>query len=458
MVVARGRASMRATGHVILLACALCALCASLACARAASASGASASASAMQTSDAAAAPPAQGVYEGCAPGTSPATLERCVRRLQEIAEGGFGVVLNYSAFYGAPDQVRAYAEAASALAIRLIWPLHHASLRREADVSGTFRSMAAACGCGSPRRLVPYMIDVVSSLPATWLYYVGDEVPVAERDAMLAVSRLVRAVDPTHERLIVQYGTGSELEPFADTADVLGLDHYPLLPGSGGAEDVAAAAAGAERIAAATGRTMAMVLQAFSWGPYYQPIAPRWPTVAEYTAMRDATLAVSAPRVVLWWAYYVIKRESEPERHWNELVAGAMAPAASPGERERPDASPDAPPGPVAPAPGAPSPAPAAAGPAAPAERVVVRALSAGVTQRIAVVRFALSSPSRVDITLRCGGRIAGRRAAHGGPGARRVRLWVMNHRGACRVTLAPEGGAARTVWAPVRVDSPQG
>lgn len=424
MVVTSGRAWMRAAGRFVLLACALLAC----AAARADAAAGA-------------AALPAQGVYEGCSPGTSPAPLELCVQRLQEIADAGFDVVLNYSALYGTPDQVRAYAQAAHARGVRLIWPLHHPRLRRQSDVSATFVSMAAACGCSAPHELVAYMVDVVRTQPATWMYYVGDEVPVAEHDAMKALSELVRTADPSHERLVVQYGTGSELAPFADAADVLAADHYPLWAGSGEAQDVAAAARGAQQVADGAGKPMAIVLQAFSWGPYYQPIAPRWPTVAEYTAMRDVALANSAPRFVLWWAYYVIKREAEPERHWQELVAGALAPWA----------------GPPALAPGATT--SGAATPTAvqrPEPEVVVGELRATVRRRVAAVRFALSSPARVRITVRCGGRPAGERATSGETEVRRVRVWMRRHRGPCRATVAPLGGRPRTV--PARSGRPGG
>lgn len=73
----------------------------------------------------------------------------------------------------------------------------------------------------------------------------------------MKAVSELVRTADPAHERLVVQYGTGSELAPFADTADVLAGDYYPLSPGGGSAQDVAAAR-GAQQVADGAGKPMA--------------------------------------------------------------------------------------------------------------------------------------------------------------------------------------------------------
>src|SRR4051812_20852378 len=73
-----------------------------------------------------AAALPPQGVYESCAPGTTAVELQPCVDRLRTIREAGFAIVLNYAAFYGSPEEVRAYAAAAARMGVRLIWPLHH--------------------------------------------------------------------------------------------------------------------------------------------------------------------------------------------------------------------------------------------------------------------------------------------------------------------------------------------
>ncbi len=395
--------------------------------------------------------PPPQGVYESCSPGSSAESLAPCVQRLREIRAGGFVVVLNIGALYATPEQARAYAAAAASLGIRLIWPLHHPRLRRNDDPSQSFPRMSAACGCTSTQGLVRYMVGVVKDLPATWMYYVGDEVPLAERDAAATLSALVRAADPLHDRFFVHYGSGANLAPFADTAEVLGGDHYPLFANGGAAADVWSAAAGTQRVADAVGKPMAMVLQAFSWGPNYQEAPARWPTVEEYRTMRDVTLASSRPRVVLWWAYYVIKREPDPELHWRQLVAGAMAPWRAP---------PDPAPAPVVPA--ADLPAPPAL-PALPAEPVVtpeigaaafapaprVRALWATVGHRVGHVRFALSDTARVGVRIQCAGRPVGARETTGGPRARTVRVRTAPHGGACRVTVAPDLGAAKTVAA---------
>ena len=264
-----------------------------------------------------AAALPPQGVYESCSPGRTESALRTCTARLREIRAGGFRVVLNYAGLYGTPSRVRGYARAASELGIRLIWPLHNPVLWRTKDLRPTYRNMAAACRCSSAKRLVPFMVRFVKDFRATWMYYVGDEVDAAEHDRMKAVSTLVRAADREHRRFFVHFGSGPNLTPCVDAAEVLGIDHYPLFADHGGAEEVATAAQGTQRVARQAGKPMAMVLQAFSWGPRFKPLAERWPTVSEYRTMRDAARTNSHPRVILWWAYYVIKREANAALHW---------------------------------------------------------------------------------------------------------------------------------------------
>jgi hypothetical protein len=335
----------------------------------------------------AAAAPlPPQGVYEGCAPGTAAAPMQACADRLQRIRAAGFTIVLNYSALYGSPAQVRAYGQAAERLGIRLIWPLHHRDLYSRPDVASTFKAMSSACGCSRPQDLIPFMVGVVRDLPATFMYYVGDETPRELHDPMAANSRLVAQADPSHPRFYVSMefsDFGANLEPFADDADVLAGDPYPV-GGSDRLEDVADATRAVQRIADAHGRQAAMVLQSFSWGPDFQARPERWPTPDEYRTMRDLALANGRPRFILWWAAYVIFRSSDAERRWADLVAGAWAsaPADAPPERaaaDRPSAG---------------------AGTAVP----VVRELSATRRRRVLHVRFALSAAAETRITARYG------------------------------------------------------
>ena len=345
---------------------------------------------------------PPQGVYEGCSPGTSAAEVQVCVERLRKVREAGFVIVLNYSALYGSPEQIRVYARAADALGIRLIWPLHHRDLYSKADVSGTFVTMARACGCSSPQQLIPFMVGVVKDSPATYMYYVGDETPLELHAGMAANSRLVAQADPAHQRFYVSMelsNFGANLRPFADDADVLAGDPYPI-GRTDRLADVADATRAVQRIADAHGRRAAMVLQSFSWGPDFAPTPERWPTRAQYRRMRDLALANGRPRFLLWWAAYVIFRAPEAERRWSDLVAGATAPVV-PG----------------------------------------VRKLSATTRGRKVRVRFALTFAATTAIRIRYRGRVA-RRRVRGRVSSRTVTLRLARPARRVRVRVTPVGG----------------
>jgi hypothetical protein len=385
--------------------------CAALAALAALAASAAPASAAGL---------PPQGVYEGCAPGTAPAELRGCVDRLRTIRAAGFTIVLNYSGLYGSPEQVREYAAAAGRLGIRLIWPLHHQNLYSRPDVSGTFPAMTRACGCTSPRELIPFMVGVVRDAPATFMYYVGDETPRDKHVAMAANSRLVAQSDPSHLRFYVsaeQAGFGANLEPFAGDADVLAGDTYPVGT-TNRLADVGDAARAVQRVADAHGRQAAMVLQAFSWGPDFAARPERWPTRAEYRAMRDAALTNGRPRFLLWWAAYVIFRSPDAGRHWADLAAAAMSPAPEP-------------PVPV------------------PSRRVgedrsavpAVRRASAVRRGRVVHVRFALTRAARTTVIARYGHKRR-RRTVTGTRRSRTVRLKVAPRGRRVSVRVRPAGG----------------
>jgi hypothetical protein len=367
---------------------------------------------------------PPQGVYEGCSPGTTGGEAQVCVERLRKIRAAGFVIVLNYSALYGSPEQVQNYARAANELGIRLIWPLHHRDLYSKPDVSSTFIAMSEACGCSSPAALIPFMIGVVRDLPATYMYYVGDETPLEMHDAMAANSRLVAQTDPTHPRFYVSMelsSFGANLRPFAEDADVLAGDTYPI-GASDRVEDVADATCAVQRIADAHLRPSAMVLQSFSWGPDFETLPERWPTSDEYRTMRDLALTNGRPRFILWWAAYVIFRSDQPDARWAALVNGAMAPA----------------PADLA----APPPAPAVARKARRPQRAPkVRRLSATRRGRVVKVRFALTAAAPTAIAARSG-RCLRERRVHGRVALRTVKVRLAPRASKVVLRVTPLGG----------------
>lgn len=270
---------------------------------------------------------PPQGIYEGC----SPAAGASCAERLARIGAAGFSHVLNYSAWYGSPAQVRAYADAAAALGLQLIWPLNHPAWRGLGRLDATYSSLTGArpaprgAAPAGAAELTAEAIELVAGHPATWGFYIGDELPVAEAGRVRALSATVRRLAPNRPQLYVSRPGTGRLQPFAQIADVAGADPYPI--GSGD-PPVHQAARSARAATAATGARTAMVLQAFSWSQYAPGARPvRYPTAGDLRAMRNAAVRHAHPSLILWYSYQDILRSDHPQRRWRDLVRAALRP-----------------------------------------------------------------------------------------------------------------------------------
>ena len=114
---------------------------------------------------------PPQGVYEQCAPAT-----QDCGARLQAIADAGFQYVLNYTAWYGSAEQVRQYADEAQAAGIKVIWPLNDHAWRDGTDLRSYYRYLGPDCPCSTNAQFKQWALGLVKDHPATWGFYVGDE------------------------------------------------------------------------------------------------------------------------------------------------------------------------------------------------------------------------------------------------------------------------------------------
>lgn len=280
---------------------------------------------------------PPQGLYEGCAPG---AAGDVCAAHLARISAAGFRYVLNYSAWYGSPEEVLAYADAAAALGLQLIWPLNHPAWRGLTGLVATYATLAES-GVSSDRapladaELLDSAIDLVASHPATWGFYIGDELPPAEAGLVAGLSATVRRLAPDKPQLYVARPGAAQLEPFAPFADVAGVDAYPV--GSGD-PPVRQAARGARAIATEAGVQTAMVLQAFAWSQYRpSALPPRYPNARSLRMMRDAAIRHADPSLILWYSYQDILRSDRPRQRWCELSRAAFSPiGAAAADRRR--------------------------------------------------------------------------------------------------------------------------
>jgi hypothetical protein len=251
------------------------------------------------------------------------------------MASAGFELVLNYNLLGGSAEQLVAYAQQAQTLGMKVIWPMNNPAFWNGTDVRRYFPNLARTCVCSDNDDFIQYVVNLVKNLPGTWGYYVGDEVSTAYHRQVEALADLIGRLDSSHRRLYVagadSASLGASLAPFADTADVLGADYYPIGT-TQPIEAIADIATSVQAIASQHNKQMMMVLQAFSWAQYpheewrcspFPGCAP-FPTKNEMQHMRDLVLRYSHPQLILWYSYYDIFRSDNPIAHWTDLVAAA--------------------------------------------------------------------------------------------------------------------------------------
>jgi hypothetical protein len=269
---------------------------------------------------------PAQGVYEYCAPASS---SDACVGRLRQIAAAGFKVVVNYEAFDADSAQLLRYMNAAARLRLQLIWPMKDSPWRGSGSLAASYPALAANCRCTGNDAFLRYVVGLVMHAPATWGYYVADELQPADAPAMAAFSGRLRTLDPRHPRLAIASGEDTVaqlLYPVARAADVIGADSYPI--GTGQPLDrVGFVGSTVSAVATATHRKSAMVLQAFNWSAYPNVgpwPAPRWPTAEEMRRMSDIAIRTAHPSLILWYSYFDIAQAPDASQRWRNLVQAA--------------------------------------------------------------------------------------------------------------------------------------
>jgi hypothetical protein len=274
---------------------------------------------------------PPQGLYEECAP----SSRQQCAGELQQIGSAGFRLALNYTAWYGRAADLQAYASDAQAAGVKLIWPLNYAAWRDPGSAStlvAEYPGLAADCGCQDNASFVRYAIGLVRSFPATWGYYVGDELNPSTAPQVAELAGQVRALDAGHQLLYVGQSFPSvpgNLQPFLTSTVVIGADVYPVGEGMP-VSVVGNVAAALSNLAGGSNARPAMELQAFSWSEYpteINAVDPRWPTETEMRAMRNYALLAN-PSMILWYNLSDIQRSDAAAQHWRDLVAAAFAPA----------------------------------------------------------------------------------------------------------------------------------
>lgn len=279
--------------------------------------------------------PDGQGLYDACLP--SDAT---CLSHLDQMASAGFKLVVNYSQLYASDNDQIAYANHAASLGMKVIWAMNDPAFWNGTSLKNNYTALAATCNCSDNAGFTAYFVNLVKNLPGTWGYYVGDEVDPSNSTAVKVFTDLVKQTDPNHPRLFITdpsfaSQTDSMISPFANTADVLGVDYYPVgrtdIPnGVNATADIANSMQVADN---KYGKQSAMVLQAHWLGLYSGfnylcspfPSCVPYPTQDQMILMKDLTLQNAHPQLILWYSYFDIQKGDNPPLRWSYLVNAAM-------------------------------------------------------------------------------------------------------------------------------------
>lgn len=275
-----------------------------------------------------------EGLYEYCAPRLG----QTCLTHLQSIAAAGFSLVLNYALLQGSQDQLLTYIQEAQKDRLRLIWPFDDSSFL-EGTAFQRFPQLAHTCQCSSDTMLLDFLIPLIASLPTTWGYYVGDEPPLLQHAQVKLLSQTISLLDSHHPRLVV-HDSLPLLRAYADTADVLALDDYPIGNTGHTIAEIGPLAQQVQALVTKTPHTFTgFVLQAHSLADYPDAYACYdsqgnisllrcpYPTQPEEEHMHALVEYNASPRLILWYSYFDIQKSDNPTQRLKGVQQAILSP-----------------------------------------------------------------------------------------------------------------------------------
>lgn len=267
------------------------------------------------------------GVYEAWHPGDT----ANANARLDQIAAGGFKLVMNYTLISDHAADMVAYINHAASKGLKIIVALHDPAIWRDGTYAASYPTMYA--DAGNPATgiaFMQYIVGQVKNLSGVWGYYVADEITNADHAALKTYTDAIKAADTAHPRLLIEEAIGTSscsnnTSTQFDCCDVAGDDYYPVGDTSY-VLTTAQVASGIQSFCNAHALGSAMVLQAFSWqqdnsahcSPY--PDCAPFPSYVQMRAGRDIALANMTPRLILWWAYYKALQWDQTGGAWADM------------------------------------------------------------------------------------------------------------------------------------------
>lgn len=251
--------------------------------------------------------------------------------RLDQIAQGGFKLVMNYGLLHGHASDVIAYINYAASRGLKIIVELEDPAIWRDHTIALHYPQLYADSGNqATDQGFTTYVVNLVKDLPI-WGYYIGDGASPSDHAALKAHADIVKAIDPNHPRLYIDacyssiaQSIGKNNSIFSDVAEIVGSDYYPVGNPGNPMSDTAIYAANIQTFANRYGLHSAMALQAFDEKTYH----PTWqntsfPIYDQMKQQRDLALANMQPQMLLWFSLRDILNSDNPTEHWNDLCNG---------------------------------------------------------------------------------------------------------------------------------------
>jgi hypothetical protein len=251
---------------------------------------------------------PVSGIYDACSysePKTSK-PLPDCDDRLVALSQGGFQVVLNYWSAAMTVDENLKYADQAQSVGMRVIWNLGSNVLTFDQKLE---------------------LVRATSSHPATWGYYIGDEVRPEDRGQVAQLSGAVRSI--TRKPLMfVSRPNPTLMKPFRKLADFIGPDSYPYGPFD-------PPTCQTSRWSSQMTRNQVMVLQAYSWSIDFPDRSPEWPNAGQMRQMRKQATRCGNPKLLMWFCFHCITDyHPNPDAYWRDVAWAANGVSLGPNYR----------------------------------------------------------------------------------------------------------------------------
>jgi hypothetical protein len=245
-----------------------------------------------------ASAAPLSGIYDACSVAEHRALPPyTCADRLVALRQAGFQVVLNYWIDGTNIPEALEYANEASAAGMQVIWNL------------GTY---------STPLEKQLDLVRATSGLPATWGYYIGDEIDPGQRDEVAHLSGAVRSLT-NRPLLYVSRPNPSKLRPFKGLADYIGPDDYPVGPID--PPTCQTARWGLQMVK----RNFTMVLQAYSWSIDFSSVSPQWPSADQMRQQRNQATRCGHPKLLMWFCFHcVTDYNPNPDSYFRQLAWAA--------------------------------------------------------------------------------------------------------------------------------------